>query len=99
MGTDILGDCVTSIFRAESLLSCPVDEGGIRTRNVGTYLPVSGPYYGELCLKGLSKLHKKSFRTCGVPAQCCVRCRPDEERILDVVRREDGVRNSGQDGE
>jgi len=26
---------------------------------------------------------------------CCIRCGPDEERILDVVPREDGARNSG----
>jgi len=26
---------------------------------------------------------------------CCIRCGPDEERILDVVPREDGTRNSG----
>ena len=25
----------------------------------------------------------------------CIRCGPDEERILDVVPREDGARNSG----
>jgi len=30
---------------------------------------------------------------------CWIRCRPDEERILDVVPREDGARNSGYDGE
>ena len=27
--------------------------------------------------------------------KCCIRCGPDEERILDVVPREDGARNSG----
>ena len=27
--------------------------------------------------------------------QCCICCGPDEERILDVVPREDGARNSG----
>jgi len=27
--------------------------------------------------------------------QYCIRCGPDEERILDVVPREDGARNSG----
>jgi len=26
---------------------------------------------------------------------CCIRCGPDEERILGVVPREDGARNSG----
>jgi len=26
---------------------------------------------------------------------CCIRGGPDEERILDVVPREDGARNSG----
>ena len=26
---------------------------------------------------------------------CCIRCGPDDERILDVVPREDGARNSG----
>jgi len=26
---------------------------------------------------------------------CCIRCGPNEERILDVVPREDGARNSG----
>jgi len=26
---------------------------------------------------------------------CCIRCGPDEERILDVDPREDGARNSG----
>ena len=26
---------------------------------------------------------------------CCIRRGPDEERILDVVPREDGARNSG----
>ena len=26
---------------------------------------------------------------------CCIGCGPDEERILDVVPREDGARNSG----
>ena len=26
---------------------------------------------------------------------CCIRCGPDEERILAVVPREDGARNSG----
>jgi len=26
---------------------------------------------------------------------CCICCGPDEERILDVVPREDGARNSG----
>jgi hypothetical protein len=26
---------------------------------------------------------------------CCVRCGPDEARILDAVPREDGARNSG----
>ena len=26
---------------------------------------------------------------------CCIRCGPDEERILDVVPKEDGARNSG----
>jgi hypothetical protein len=26
---------------------------------------------------------------------CCIRCGPDEERILDVVPGEDGARNSG----
>ena len=26
---------------------------------------------------------------------CCIRCGSDEERILDVVPREDGARNSG----
>ena len=26
---------------------------------------------------------------------CCIRCGPDEERILDIVPREDGARNSG----
>jgi len=26
---------------------------------------------------------------------CHIRCGPDEERILDVVPREDGARNSG----
>jgi len=28
-------------------------------------------------------------------SQCCIRYGPDEERILDVVPREDGARNSG----
>ena len=27
--------------------------------------------------------------------RCCILCGPDEERILDVVPREDGARNSG----
>ena len=31
---------------------------------------------------------------CDVPS-CCIRFGPDEERILDVVPREDGARNSG----
>jgi hypothetical protein len=39
----------------------------------------------------------------GIPpflhTSCCIRCGPDEERILDVVPREDGARNSGLDGE
>ena len=26
---------------------------------------------------------------------CCIRCGPDEERILDIVPREGGARNSG----
>ena len=34
---------------------------------------------------------KNSERT----TMCCIRCGPDEERILDVVPREDGARNSG----
>jgi len=31
--------------------------------------------------------------------RCCIRCGPDEKRILDVVPKEDGARNSGSDGE
>ena len=27
-------------------------------------------------------------------SECCIRCGPDEERILDVVSREDVARNS-----
>jgi len=29
------------------------------------------------------------------PELCCIRCGPDEERILDIFPREDGARNSG----
>jgi len=32
-------------------------------------------------------------RRCGV--YCCIRCGPDEERILEAVPREDGACNSG----
>ena len=35
---------------------------------------------------------------CGAMS-CCIRCGPDEERILDIVTRRDGARNSGSDGE
>jgi len=39
-----------------------------------------------------------SVKTCKVNPlnfMCCIRCGPDEERILDVFPREDGARNSG----
>ena len=39
----------------------------------------------------LSKVQKRVAEA----THCCIRCGPDEERILDVVPREDGARNSG----
>ena len=40
-----------------------------------------------------NKLIKETKNRLGI--DCCIRCVPDEERILDVVPREDGARNSG----
>jgi len=39
----------------------------------------------------------KKVENCGrkPTGATCIRCGPDEERILDVVPREDGARNSG----
>ena len=39
-------------------------------------------------------LHQKPLH-CEGGIHCCIRCGPDEERILDIVPREDGARNSG----
>ena len=44
---------------------------------------------GHILISGPSKTH------CQVGHNCFIRCGPDEERILDVVPREDGARNSG----
>jgi len=38
---------------------------------------------------------QKSGQTPDKEVYCCIRWGPDEERILDVVSREDGARNSG----
>jgi len=47
-----------------------------------------------VCSTGSDEVHFELFRkTKG--GDCCIRCGPDEERILDVVPREDGARNSG----
>ena len=51
-----------------------------RSRSGGTAMVPGG---GEWSAKGPGTL------------TCCIRCGPDEERILDVVPRGDGTRNSG----
>jgi len=47
-------------------------------------------------------IHRSLYETVQVSGEmerdgykCCIRCGPDEERILDVVPREDGARDSG----
>jgi len=47
--------------------------------------------YVILCRQS-SGMHTRRFNTSAI---CCIRCGPDEERILYVVPREDGARNSG----
>ena len=37
----------------------------------------------------------KDIEVCMQSTICCIRCGPDEERILDIVPMEDGARNSG----
>jgi len=36
-----------------------------------------------------------TFTLIEIQHRCCIRCGPEEERILDVVPKEDGARNSG----
>jgi hypothetical protein len=53
-----------------------------------------------LCLTQVSGVNfvifdKKIFHWNERYVICCIRCGLDEERILDVVPREDGARNSG----
>jgi len=60
---------------------------------------ISGSNAGYTMFRGSVKgtgytLHSPVSPSLHLPC-CCIRCGPDEERILDVVPREDGARNSG----
>ena len=87
----------------------------ITGRTFATLFPVAELYVRAVCSVShmwVLKVHCQhrlslALRSTGGPTGiymtiiliCCIRCGPDEERILDVVPREDGARNSGQDGE
>jgi len=84
-------------------------EGVLVTLNVGLlWQKLHSTRWGALFSSTLNlKLRKKSVKcyiwstalygaeTGTLRAVRCIRCGPDEERILDVVPREDGARNSG----
>ena len=59
-----------------------------------TVLPLLKLVTREMCCKGCSPVLCGDDTHC-CRLVCCIPCGPDEERILDVVPREDGARNSG----
>jgi len=70
----------------------------IHTQQAAKTLQVTSSYnhviesYKERCRYAFTKLQLLSKHTRNF---WCIRCGPDEKRILDVVPREDGARNSG----
>ena len=43
----------------------------------------------------ISAAHRVETTYIWLRRHCCIRCGPDKERILDIVPKEDGARNSG----
>ena len=72
---------------------CPIDKK--QNVKIGGFI---SSIRTHLCLKLKSLIIFKKKNTGMITSrlfQCCIRCGPDEERILDVVPREDGTRHSG----